>query len=98
MEKQQNRSLSNLSQAPLYSDNRGFVLSDALAAVAVVTTLALLAHSAVQITVQADQKITESYQDSDEAFRQAMDKIGECICKTEGQESEEPQDTSLNSF
>ena len=98
MAEPQKRSLLNLSQAPLYSDDRGFVLSDALIAVAVVTMLALLVHSALHVTVQADEKITESYQHSEETYEEAMERIGECVCETEEPDSGEVTDTSLNSF
>ena len=90
--------LLNSSQDPLCSGSRGFVLSDALIAVAVVSMLALLVHSALHTALQADEKIAESYQRSDESYEQAMERIGECVCETEEPDSEEPADTSLNSF
>jgi len=82
----------------LSSDNNGFVLSDALIAVAVTAMLALLAHSAIRSASEASHRIRESYTQSEEQYEAAMHQIGECVCLEEEPLGEELTDISLNSF
>ncbi len=74
------------------------MLSDALIAVAVVSMLALLVHSALRSASEASFRIRESYAQSEEQFETAMHQIGECVCQEEEPADEETADTSLNSF
>ena len=73
------------------------MLSDALIAVAVVSMLALLVHSALRSASEADLRITNSYLHSEEQFETAIQEIGECVCEEESADVE-TADISLNSF
>ena len=82
----------------LSSDNSGFVLSDALIAIVVVSALILLAYSAIRSASEANRRITDAYRQSEEQYETAILEIGECVCETEEPVNEESTDISLNSF
>lgn len=80
-----------------FSADSGFVLSDALIAVAVVSALALLACSAMNAIRITGQKTAEAYQQSDASYSDVLYEIGECICEQEEmneEPAEEPTATS----
>ena len=87
----------NWAPVRLSSDNSGFVLSDALIAISVVSALILLAYSALRSASEADLRITNSYLHSEEQYETAIQEIGECVCEEESAD-EETADISLNSF
>ena len=87
----------NWVQVRLFSARSGFVLSDALVAVLVLSVLSVLACSAVNEIRLADENIAAAYHESDEQYTETVRSIGECICEEELSE-EEPADTLSSSF
>ena len=79
------------------SSASGFVLSDALIAITIVSLLAVLVQAGVRSADQTQTLLNQAEQDSNEIYEDFMRGIGECICSEEHEEPEET-DTSSNSF
>ena len=76
----------NLGRAHLSSAS-GFVLSDALIAVAVISLAAVLVQHTVQSVVSARNQLKEAAALSNADYELAVSSIGECVCT---EESEDP--------
>lgn len=89
----------NLGQEHWFFENEGFILTDALIAIAVVSILAVLTQTTIRTLENSEQKLNETYEESNESFESNIFEIGECICETEdaGPAAEETTDISLSS-
>lgn len=85
------RSLSNSVRERLFSDDGGFVLSDALIALLIVGILSILVESTVHTLDRSRTGIRESALESEEQYEDMMKGIGECICEEEPESEEEIQ-------
>ena len=82
------------------SSGNGFVLSDALIAVFILSILALLVQSTVQSASSSRTRMQQAAQQSNEDYELFLNQIGECVCSEPSEEStgEDPADTSSSSY
>ncbi|MBR4456689.1 MAG: hypothetical protein IKS32_10815 [Solobacterium sp.] len=75
-----------------FSADAGFVLSDALIALAVVSIMAFLVQSALYSAERSEAAVRNVYEESARAFEQQMSDIAECVCETALPEDETDED------
>ncbi|MBR2793778.1 MAG: hypothetical protein IKE16_03945 [Solobacterium sp.] len=74
----------------------GFVLSDALVAIAVVSVCCTVTAAALGVITRGETLVNEVYDTSAEMYEETLSGIGECVCEVQ-EEITEPTDTSSNS-
>lgn len=92
------KSSLNLDREPWCFQSEGFVLSDALIAIAVVSVLSITVSSLITSSWNTKEALTIAQQRSEDSFTSIVSQIGECICIEEEDEPVEPADTSWNSY
>ena len=103
-----NRLLLNLERVRSSSGDPGFVLSDALISLSIVSIMAVLVLAAVQSLSVSKTALSHAYEESEGTYEETLAVIGECVCE-EAEESEDESeeecedpwieaDTSWNSF
>ncbi len=84
------RLLLNWVREDLYSD-KGFILSDALICIFIVSMTVLLVSSAVHSMFETTRLVHSSSEECEEEYRQKMYQIESCVISCV-QDSEEPAD------
>ena len=63
--------------------SNGFVLSDALVAIAAVSVCCTITAAALGVISASESGVHEVYEKSEEEYEDFLSGIGECVCETE---------------